>query len=145
MESIVARAAFSVASSSWSWSPGLSASTSFPRITSTNSSDKVLPSASRSLFRCPSRSGVGALPLIITRQKLSDTRRLLSVQLGRWRGHESAWCLLGFAGGNHANRAGFRHVFSDPHCLFSRNALLFHFTFRLWPAASEGKEQHRTP
>jgi hypothetical protein len=40
--------------------PGLSASTSFPRITSTNSSDNVLPSASRSLFRCPSRSGVGA-------------------------------------------------------------------------------------
>src|SRR6202048_455611 len=62
-------------------------------------------------------------------------------QLGPRRGHESAWCLLGFAGGNHADRAGFRHVFSDPHCLFSRNAVLFHFSFRLWPAASEGKEQ----
>jgi hypothetical protein len=49
---------------------------------------------------------------------------------------------LGFAGGNgfnHADRAGFRHVFSDPRCLFSRNALLFHFSFRLWPAASAGK------
>ena len=76
--------------------------------------------------------------------KASDTRRHLSVQLGPRRGDESAWCLLGFAGGNHADRAGFRHVFSDPHCLFSRNALLFHFSFRLWPAASEGKEQHRT-
>ena len=40
-----------------------------------------------------------------------DTRRRLSVQLGPRRGHESAWCLLGFAGGNHADRAGFRHVF----------------------------------
>jgi hypothetical protein len=71
----------------------------------------------------------------------------LSVQLGPRRWYESAWCLLGFAGGNgfnQADRAGFRHVFSDPHCLFSTNALLFHFSFRLWPAASEGKEQHRT-
>src|SRR6202011_620862 len=64
--------------------------------------------------------GRGCLPLIITRQRLSDTRRHLSVQLGPRRGHESAWCLLGFAGGNHADRAGFRHVFSDPRCLFSR-------------------------
>src|SRR5271166_6193626 len=80
--------------------------------------------------------GRGCLPLIITRQRLSDTRRHLSVQLGPRRWYESAWCLLGFAGVNHADRAGFRHVFSDPHCLFSRNALLFHFSFRLWPAAS---------
>src|ERR1700730_14644987 len=57
--------------------------------------------------------GRGCLPLIITRQKLSDTRRRLSVQLGPRRGHESAWCLLGLTGGNHADRAGFRHVFSD--------------------------------
>src|ERR1700730_2984848 len=64
--------------------------------------------------------GRGCLPLIITRQRLSDTRRRLSVQLGPRRGHESAWCLLGFAGGNHADRAGFCHVFSYPRCLFSR-------------------------
>src|ERR1700686_2601018 len=81
--------------------------------------------------------GRGCLPLIITRQKLSDTRRRLSVQLGSRRWYESAWCLLGFAGGNHADRAGFRHVFSYPRCLFSRHALLFHFSFRLWPAASD--------
>jgi hypothetical protein len=72
--------------------------------------------------------------LIITRQRLSDTRRRLSVQLGPRRGHESAWCLLGFgggngfAGGNHADRAGFRHVFSDLRCLFSRYPRL-HDTF----------------
>ena len=35
------------------------------------------------------------------------TRRHLSVQLGPRRWHESAWCLLGFAGGNHADLAGF--------------------------------------
>ena len=64
--------------------------------------------------------GRGCLQLIVTRQKLSDTRRRLSVQLGPRRWHESAWCLLGFAGVNHADRAGFRHVFSDLHCLFSR-------------------------
>src|ERR1700736_3278982 len=67
--------------------------------------------------------GRGCLPLIITRQRLSDTRRHLSLWLGPRRRHESAWCLLGFAGGNgfnHADRAGFRHVFSDPRCLFSR-------------------------
>ena len=55
--------------------------------------------------------------MIITRQGLSDTRRHLSLWLGPRRWHESAWCLLGFAG---ADRAGFRHVFSDPRCLFSR-------------------------
>src|ERR1700730_8369141 len=47
----------------------------------------------------------------------------LSVQLGPRRWYESAWCLLGFAGGNgfnQADRAGFRHVFSDPRRLFSR-------------------------
>src|ERR1700720_1871146 len=41
----------------------------------------------------------------------------LSVQLGPRRWYESAWCLLGFAGGNgfnQADRAGFRHVFSEP-------------------------------
>jgi hypothetical protein len=40
----------------------------------------------------------------------------LSVQLGPRRWYESAWCLLGFAGGigfNQADRAGFRDVFSD--------------------------------
>ena len=123
MESIVARAAFSVV-------------------------DKFIrQSVAERLaqpFSMSFQVGRGCLPLIITRQRLSDTRRRLSVQLGPRRGHESAWCLLGFAGGNHADRAGFRHVFSYPRCLFSRNALLFHFSFRLWPAASEGKEQHRT-
>jgi hypothetical protein len=55
----------------------------------------------------------------------------LSLWLGPRRWHESAWCLLGFAGGNgfnHADRAGFRHVFSDPRCLFSRYPLTRHCT-----------------
>jgi hypothetical protein len=64
--------------------------------------------------------GRGCLPLVITRQRLSDTRRHLSVQFGPSRWHESACWLLSFAGRTKADRAGFRHVFSDPHCLFSR-------------------------
>jgi hypothetical protein len=45
----------------------------------------------------------------------------------------------GFAGCNHADRAGFRHVFSDPRCLFSRNALLFHFSFPTLAGGIRGK------
>src|ERR1700738_3769509 len=47
----------------------------------------------------------------------------LSVQLGPRRWYESAWCLLGFAGGNGFNpggRGGVRHVSSAPRRLFSR-------------------------
>src|SRR3984893_4482596 len=40
--------------------------------------------------------GRGCLPLIITRQRLSDTRRHLPLQFGPSRWHESAWCLLDF-------------------------------------------------
>src|SRR5271165_3800219 len=61
MESIMASAALSVGSSSQSVGLGLSISTSLPRITSTNSSDRVLPNVSRRPFRWLSKSDVSAV------------------------------------------------------------------------------------